>query len=95
MISEDEARAICLREIYRAEGLENVEIAVTEMSELPDAWVAYYQSREYMETGNFSAALAGNGPFVICKKTGRFVALGTALPFAAQIKEALERLRNQ
>lgn len=95
MITEEEARAICLREINRSEGPESIEMVVTEISELPDAWVAYYQSREYMETGNFSAAVVGNGPFVICKNTGRFAALGTALPLEAQIKEALVRLRNQ
>jgi hypothetical protein len=47
-----------------------------------------------MESGNVGDALAGNGPFVISKTTGRFVALGTALPFEKQIDEAIKRLRN-
>jgi hypothetical protein len=94
MITEDQARAICHEEINRDNCGEQVEMVVTDVIEHPEAWVAYYQSRAYMESGNVGDALAGNGPFVISKTTGRFVALGTALPFEKQIDEAIKRLRN-
>lgn len=94
MITEDQARAICHYEINRDDGGEKVEMVVTDVTEHPEAWVAYYQSRAYLESGNISDALAGNGPFIISKTTGRFVTLGTALPFEKQIDEALKRLRN-
>jgi L-alanine-DL-glutamate epimerase-like enolase superfamily enzyme len=33
-------------------------------------WFFFYQSREYMETRNFSKMLAGNCPFLIDKQGG-------------------------
>lgn len=94
MITEAQAREICRREINHAEP-ESLDIVVTDVLELPDAWVVHYQSRAFVESGNFSDRLAGNAPFVICKKTGKFVVLCTALPLERQIQEAVVSFRSK
>lgn len=98
MTTEEQARAICHQQINQVddcEKVEKVEKVITDVIDLPEAWVLYYQSRAYVESGNISDALAGNGPCVISKKTGRCIVLGTALPLEAQIDDALKRLSDQ
>jgi hypothetical protein len=41
-------------------------------------WVFFYNSREFVETGNTFAALAGNAPFIVNRFTGAVVTTGTA-----------------
>ena len=43
-------------------------------------WVFSYNSREYIEEGTFSAALAGNAPLIVDKSDGRIYETGTAYP---------------
>ena len=43
-------------------------------------WVFFYNSKEYIETGNLSFTLAGNAPFIIDKITGEIYITGTAHP---------------
>lgn len=50
-------------------------------------WVFFYQSSEYLETGDFSSQLAGNAPFIVNKYTGELIATGTALPIEDYINE--------
>lgn len=49
-------------------------------SETTHAWVFFYNTREYVETGEFSAALAGNGPILVNKITGNIETFGMAVP---------------
>lgn len=95
MTTEEQARAICHQQINQVDDCEKVGNVITDVIDLPEAWVLYYQSRAYVESGNISDALAGNGPCVISKKTGRCIVLGTALPLEAQIDDALKRLSDQ
>lgn len=41
-------------------------------------WVFFYNSKKYLETGNFRDMLAGNAPLIIDKKTGQLTETGTA-----------------
>jgi hypothetical protein len=93
-IAESQARSICHKQINERTfaSSDEDERIVTEVTELPTAWVLYYQSRKYVETGEFSHALAGNGPFVVSKLPGRFVAGGSAPPISKRIQEALDEL---
>jgi len=50
-------------------------------------WVICYQSSRYLETGDFSYALAGNAPYIINKYTGEIRVTGTALPLEQYIGE--------
>lgn len=43
-------------------------------------WIFFYNSKEYIETGNFSYCLAGNSPLIIDKFFGGVHQTGTAYP---------------
>jgi hypothetical protein len=58
--------------------------------------------REYLETGETSALLAGNAPFIVDKDTGEIHVFGTAHPlkeylqnYEEQKKTKLDESRNQ
>ena len=46
--------------------------------EKPYGWIFFYQSKPYLETGNISFALAGNGPFLVKKADGMIKVFGSA-----------------
>ncbi|MEZ5454543.1 MAG: YrhB domain-containing protein [Lysobacteraceae bacterium] len=91
MITSERAREICYREINRPDPYwpDKPEMVVTEVEELEAAWVIYYKSSAFLKSRNVSDALAGNGPYVVSKSTGRFAAAGTAPPLKVRIQEAL------
>jgi hypothetical protein len=43
-------------------------------------WVFFYNSKRYIETGDFSYCLIGNAPMIIDKINGEFHNSGTAHP---------------
>jgi Immunity protein 35 len=50
-------------------------------------WVFFYQTKEFLETGNLSAMLAGNAPFIVNRRDGVIHVLGTANPVDVYLKE--------
>jgi hypothetical protein len=69
--------------------LKNSEVPVklTLDGEFPDGWFFCYQSMEYLDTGNPSAQLAGNVPFLVDRHSGELHVLGTAKPLAEYIDD--------
>lgn len=57
----------------------NHEIVIHRCEETPHAWAFSYNARAYLESGNITAALAGNGP-VIVPKDGSTPYFGSVLP---------------
>ena len=55
--------------------------------EKPWGWVFFYQSRRYLETGEFSSQLVGNSPIIVNRATGVATMTGTAEPVEAYIRE--------
>jgi len=53
--------------------------------EYKDGWLFFYNTAEYLKTGNFSFALAGNGPLFV-KRTGEIVALVTYRPVEESLR---------
>jgi len=43
-------------------------------------WVFFYDSREFVETGDRAKALIGNAPLLVDRRTGATHLLGTELP---------------
>lgn len=58
--------------------------------ETPFAWIFFYNSKEYVETGNVIHRLAGNGPVFVNKKTGEVQFYGST-PLLKNIVEAYEK----
>src|SRR5215472_7912682 len=46
----------------------------------PYGWVFFYNTRRFLETGEFLARLGGNAPILIEKATGTVYVTGTAHP---------------
>ncbi|NZA27721.1 hypothetical protein H0E84_15170 [Luteimonas sp. SJ-92] len=57
-----------------------VEIIDSATLERPLGWVFFYQSREFLLTGNSSSRLAGNAPLIVNRHSGRISVTGTAEP---------------
>lgn len=47
----------------------------------------FYQTSDYLRTGDATQALAGNGPILVSKLTGTVEVAGTALPVEASIRD--------
>ncbi len=48
--------------------------------------IYFFNSKEYILTGNFNKSLMGGGPFLVEKKSGRVVGFGTACILENEIK---------
>ena len=49
-------------------------------------WVFFYQSKAYLDTGDFSHALAGNAPLLVSRLDGSLYETGTARPIEFYIE---------
>jgi hypothetical protein len=78
-ISEARARALAEIEKGFTQGDEPV-IGDDYTQEKSYGWVFFYQSKRYIETGDPSTMLAGNGPVVVLRDDGSVHLLGSALP---------------
>ncbi|CAG9415136.1 YrhB domain-containing protein [Providencia alcalifaciens] len=70
-------------------------LVITLQGRFSEGWFFCYQSKEYLETGEFSAQLAGNAPFVIDKDTGELHELGTAFPLEKYLQNYEEQKNSK
>ncbi|WP_140919014.1 YrhB domain-containing protein [Limnobaculum xujianqingii] len=66
-------------------------VVITLINRFAEGWVFCFQSKEYLETGDFSALLAGNSPFLIDKDSGEIHLLGTSYPMEKYLQEYEEK----
>jgi len=62
--------------------------------EKPYGWVFFYNSRRFIETGNFGYALGGNGPILVTKETGKIIGFGTAYSIEDQLEKFEAEISN-
>jgi len=48
--------------------------------------VLFHTSKKYFETNDLKYAVAGNAPFFVLRKNGRFIVTGTAYPLEHYIQ---------
>lgn len=65
----------------------DIPVEITVIDRFSEGWLFCFQSREFLETGDFSAQLIGNCPFIIDKDSGKIYELGTAYPIDVYIQE--------
>jgi hypothetical protein len=67
MISFDKAKASAEEFVAGLASASGVEFALyaDETIEVNEGWVFFYNSKEFIETGDFASALAGNGPIFV------------------------------
>lgn len=83
MITQEDALSIVQRHLLALSPLPDGDNWVV----LPDStierefgWVFFYNSRAFLETRNPLLAIAGNGPLLVQRRTGKLEVLGTAHP---------------
>ena len=88
MLSDVDCRTLaeqCLARIARKCGEDLV--LMDRPFESPATLAYTYQTSDFVETGDFTHALAGNGPILVSKLTGTVEVAGTALPVEDYIPE--------
>jgi immunity protein 35 of polymorphic toxin system len=81
-MTESEAKKIAIAYLDSATRQSGCEVAIVDSATLEKSygWIFFYQSKRYLESGNFSDLLVGNAPIVIAKADGRTHQTGTAHP---------------
>lgn len=77
-LTADMARELAQEEVKSISASTGIALVLSEsMAETKTGWVFFYNSQRFIETGNFSFALGGNGPIFIARD-GTIRHLGTA-----------------
>lgn len=84
-----EARKVAEERISQIAKLAGGDFIIIKSIEVPEGWIFFYNSREYVETKDDMFALIGNGP-VFVNRLGSVEELTSALPW----KDALQKLRE-
>ena len=69
-------------------------LAVVDVQENDFGWVYFYNSKEFMEAGDFCWALAGNAPVIVDRHDGKLYATGTAHPTDHYVNEFRRGVRR-
>jgi len=77
MIDQNEARRL-VEERLRIDAEDDVAVIEALTLERPFGWVFFYNTRECLESGSASSALAGNAPYIVNRFSGAVIATGTA-----------------
>jgi hypothetical protein len=95
MITFDEAIEIAQRQLRKIEeenNLSSLMLILNQTKVESFGWVFFYNTEEYLRTGNISACLAGNAPFIINSESGELYVTGTAKPVDIYIDEYRRQL---
>lgn len=87
MITCEDAEAIAKRYLDDLQKEIGDPLQLTKTQEESFGWVFFYQTKEFLETGNLSAMLAGNAPFIVNRRDGGIHVLGTANPVDVYLRE--------
>jgi hypothetical protein len=68
----------------------DIPVDIIRKEEFSNGWVFVYESRRYVETGDFNERLVGNGPIVIDKDSGEMTFLGTHASVSELLAEYVE-----
>lgn len=91
MLTKDEAKQRVYARINAEDpqAVTKVELAIIddETIEKEYGWVLFYQTKDYLKTGDFADTLVGNAPYIVNKYTGEVIETGTAYPIEDYIAE--------
>lgn len=89
-MNKEEAQSLVETELENTKDKYNpIDCAVLEeeTTEKPWGWVFFYQSKEYIETGDFRHMVGGNAPIIVNRVTGELIHTGTAHDIEHYINE--------
>ncbi|KRC23412.1 YrhB domain-containing protein [Acidovorax sp. Root217] len=70
------------------------QLAITSIDEHDFGWVYFYDSAEYVKTGDFLHSLAGNAPVIVDRTTCKLYSCGTAHPVEYYVEEFRKGVRR-
>ncbi|OWP83469.1 hypothetical protein BWK59_10310 [Flavobacterium davisii] len=88
MLTDEQMLQIAERYIQKKKGDFNKEVLIytDDIIKKPYGNIYYYNSEEYILTGNFYKSLMGNAPFLVEKKAGRVVQFSTSTILEKEIE---------
>jgi hypothetical protein len=91
MLSLADARKIAQAYLKSIESGVGLELVLLDEATLEQSfgWVFFYNSRSFVETGNFSDCLAGSAPLIVSRVDGALHVTGTAFPIEDYISNFL------
>lgn len=78
MLTRSDAQVLVESELSNADSAGDLQILEGSTLEYSWGWVFYYQSKKFLETGDFRDQLAGNAPYFVNKLSGDVRTTGTA-----------------
>ena len=63
------------------------QLVITNVTEHEFGWVYFYNSREFVESGEALHALAGNAPLIVARTDCKLYSTGTAQPIEHYVEE--------
>lgn len=80
MLSFEQAKELALKKLQEIEKTSDVKLAFLENESIAFdyGWVFFYQSEEFVRTGDESKLVAGNAPIIVDKYNGSVILAGTA-----------------
>jgi immunity protein 35 of polymorphic toxin system len=96
MIEKDAAMDLARAHLAKLVPSNDKEIVLLENQTIEKSfgWVFFYNTKEYIENGDFRDALLGNAPLIVNRHDGSVHETGTGEPVEFYIEE-YERQRNQ
>ncbi len=70
-------------------------VLMDEVIEFESGWAFMYQSKAYLQSGDFLDMLVGNSPFIINKYDGHIQLTGTAYSIEKYIEEYILQQRDR
>jgi len=84
-ISFEQAEVIAERAVRALADTSNDEFGIVGNETIDEGWLFFYNSKEFIETGNFLSSLAGNGPIFV-DRSGAVKILPSATPWQETVK---------
>ena len=82
MLTRDQAKNIVENRLSAAHEAAEPEVVIVDSATIERSfgWAFFYESRLYLQTGEFMHRLVGNAPIIVNRYTGEVVSTGTAHP---------------
>jgi hypothetical protein len=92
MINLNQAMDIAQRYLREMQKDVGIPMEIIKTREEAFGWIFFYQSKEFLDTGNFNVMLAGNAPFIVNRYQANVHVLGTAHPVDFYVEEYVRQL---
>lgn len=96
VLNQEDASQVALEYLTKLEKKigEPLSLVNSEILKKDFGWVFFYNSKKYIETGDFRSMLAGNAPFIVDRNSGEIHVTGTAKPIEDYIADYVQQCNS-